>query len=233
MAMHRFRGVDVAIARIFNTYGPRLAPGDGRVVSNFISQALRGEPLTVYGDGSQTRSLCYVDDEIAGLLALLDSSLTGPVNIGNPDERTVLGAGPHRDRVVGVGFPDYLRTPAHRRPHAPLPGHHLGHVRVGLVPEDRSAGGHHADDGVPGAPGAGDMMDAPTESERQRFPPPPLQDAVGDHARLQRAHDRGRDHPPHARRRVASHRCRSSWWTTDRPTVRTRCWAPWRTRPCG
>jgi nucleoside-diphosphate-sugar epimerase len=90
MAMHRFRGVDEAIARIFNTYGPRLAPGDGRVVSNFISQALRGEPLTVYGDGSQTRSLCYVDDEVAGLVALLDSSLTGPVNIGSPDERTVL-----------------------------------------------------------------------------------------------------------------------------------------------
>ena len=90
MAMHRYRGVDVTIARIFNTYGPRLAPGDGRVVSNFISQALRGEPLTVYGDGSQTRSLCYVDDEIAGLVALLDSSLTGPVNIGNPDERSML-----------------------------------------------------------------------------------------------------------------------------------------------
>jgi dTDP-glucose 4,6-dehydratase len=90
MAMHRTHGVDVGIARIFNTYGPRLAAGDGRVVSNFISQALRGEPLTVYGDGSQTRSLCYVDDEIAGLVALLDSSLTGPVNIGNPDERTVL-----------------------------------------------------------------------------------------------------------------------------------------------
>jgi dTDP-glucose 4,6-dehydratase len=90
MAVHRTYGVDVGIARIFNTYGPRLAPGDGRVVSNFISQALRGEPLTVYGDGSQTRSLCYVSDEIAGLIALLDSSLTGPVNIGNPDERTML-----------------------------------------------------------------------------------------------------------------------------------------------
>jgi dTDP-glucose 4,6-dehydratase len=89
MAMHRTYGVDVGIARIFNTYGPRLAPGDGRVVSNFISQALRGEPLTVYGDGSQTRSLCYVDDEVAGLVALLDSTLTGPVNIGSPDERTV------------------------------------------------------------------------------------------------------------------------------------------------
>jgi nucleoside-diphosphate-sugar epimerase len=90
MAMHRTHGVNVGIARIFNTYGPRLTPGDGRVVSNFIVQALRGDPLTVYGDGSQTRSLCYVDDEIAGLMALLDSSLTGPVNIGNPDERTVL-----------------------------------------------------------------------------------------------------------------------------------------------
>ena len=90
MAMHRTHGVDVGIARIFNTYGPRLTPGDGRVVSNFIVQALRGEPLTVYGDGSQTRSLCYVDDEIAGLLALLDASLVGPVNIGSPDERSML-----------------------------------------------------------------------------------------------------------------------------------------------
>ena len=90
MAMHRTLGVNVGIARIFNTYGPRLSPGDGRVVSNFIVQALRGDPLTVYGDGSQTRSLCYVDDEISGLLALLDSTLTGPVNIGNPDERSML-----------------------------------------------------------------------------------------------------------------------------------------------
>ena len=90
MAMRRTHGVNVGIARIFNTYGPRLSPGDGRVVSTFIVQALRGEPLTVYGDGSQTRSLCFVDDEIAGLLSLLDSSLTGPVNIGNPDERSML-----------------------------------------------------------------------------------------------------------------------------------------------
>jgi dTDP-glucose 4,6-dehydratase len=90
MAVHRAQGVNVGIARIFNTYGPRLAPGDGRVVSNFVVQALRGDPLTVYGDGTQTRSLCFVDDQIAGLLALLDSSLTGPVNIGNPDERSML-----------------------------------------------------------------------------------------------------------------------------------------------
>ena len=90
MAMARTHGVNVAIVRIFNTYGPRLSPGDGRVVSNFVVQALRGDPITVYGDGSQTRSLCFVDDEVGGLLALLDSSLAGPVNIGNPDERTVL-----------------------------------------------------------------------------------------------------------------------------------------------
>jgi dTDP-glucose 4,6-dehydratase len=90
MAHHRAHGVNVSIARIFNTYGPRLSPGDGRVVSNFISQSLRGEPLTVYGDGSQTRSLCYVDDQTAGLVALMDSTLTGPVNIGSPDERSVL-----------------------------------------------------------------------------------------------------------------------------------------------
>jgi len=90
MAWHRTRGADVGIVRIFNTYGPRLRPGDGRVVSNFLVQAIERRPLTVYGDGSQTRSLCFVDDEVAGILALLDSGLTGPVNIGNPDEYTVL-----------------------------------------------------------------------------------------------------------------------------------------------
>ena len=90
MAMHRTHGVNVGIARIFNTYGPRLPPGDGRVVSNFIVQALRGEPLTVYGDGSQTRSLCFVDDEIRGWWPCSTPSLAGPVNIGNPDERTML-----------------------------------------------------------------------------------------------------------------------------------------------
>ncbi len=90
MASHRARGTDICIARIFNTYGPRLAPGDGRVVSNFVTQALAGSPLTVFGDGAQTRSLCYVDDEVGGLLALLDSAQSGPINLGNPDERTVL-----------------------------------------------------------------------------------------------------------------------------------------------
>ncbi len=89
MAYHRTHGVEVRIARIFNTFGPRLRPGDGRVVSNFLVQALRGDPLTLYGDGSQTRSFCFVDDLIRGLLALLDAEETGPVNIGNPVEHTV------------------------------------------------------------------------------------------------------------------------------------------------
>src|SRR5438477_2992799 len=89
MAYHRTHGVDVRIARIFNSYGEAMRPGDGRVISNFLVQALRGEPLTVYGDGSQTRSFCYVDDEIRGFLALLDSDLVGPVNIGNPNEFSI------------------------------------------------------------------------------------------------------------------------------------------------
>ena len=90
MAHRRTLGTDTTIVRIFNTYGPRLRPDDGRVVSNFLLQAMQGEPLTVYGDGSQTRSLCYVEDEVRGLVALFDSTLTGPVNVGNPDEYTVL-----------------------------------------------------------------------------------------------------------------------------------------------
>ncbi|MHB1446836.1 MAG: UDP-glucuronic acid decarboxylase family protein [Acidimicrobiales bacterium] len=89
MAYHRAQGVDVGIVRIFNTYGPNMRPRDGRVISNLLVQALTGHPLTIYGDGTQTRSFCYVDDEVAGILALLDSDLVGPVNIGNPDEFTV------------------------------------------------------------------------------------------------------------------------------------------------
>jgi dTDP-glucose 4,6-dehydratase len=90
MAYRRVHNVDTRIVRIFNTYGPRLAPGDGRAVPNFISQALAGEPLTVYGDGSQTRSFCYVDDLVDGIIALLESGEPEPVNLGNPDERSIL-----------------------------------------------------------------------------------------------------------------------------------------------
>jgi dTDP-glucose 4,6-dehydratase len=101
IAYHRVHGIDVRIARVFNTYGPRMRPSDGRVISNFLVQAIEGKPLTAYGDGSQTRSFCYVDDEVAGLLALLDSSHTGPVNIGNPDEFTVLELAQHVIEVTG------------------------------------------------------------------------------------------------------------------------------------
>ena len=89
MAYHRARGVNVGIVRIFNTYGPRLRAGDGRVVSNFVTQALAADSLTVYGDGSQTRSFCYVDDLVLGLVAMLDADTTGPINLGNPVECTV------------------------------------------------------------------------------------------------------------------------------------------------
>jgi dTDP-glucose 4,6-dehydratase len=90
MAYHRSRGVNTHLVRIFNTYGPRLHPSDGRVISNFMMQALRGEPLTIFGDGSQTRSFCYVDDLIEGILRLSRSQEHYPVNIGNPDEFTIL-----------------------------------------------------------------------------------------------------------------------------------------------
>jgi UDP-glucuronate decarboxylase len=88
---HRQHGLEIKVARIFNTYGPRMHPSDGRVVSNFIVQALKGEPITLYGDGYQTRSFCYVDDLIDGLIRLMNSppALTGPVNLGNPVEFTM------------------------------------------------------------------------------------------------------------------------------------------------
>jgi dTDP-glucose 4,6-dehydratase len=90
MAYYRYHGVDTRIARVFNCYGPRMRMDDGRVVPNFVCQALRGDPLTVYDDGSRTRSFCYVDDMVEGMVRLLHSSETTPVNLGNPDEMTIL-----------------------------------------------------------------------------------------------------------------------------------------------
>ena len=90
MAYHRFHGVDIRIVRIFNTYGPRMRLNDGRVIPTFIGQALRGEELTVFGDGSQTRSFCYVDDQVEGIYSLLHADYSLPVNIGNPEEITIL-----------------------------------------------------------------------------------------------------------------------------------------------
>ncbi|MCY7368497.1 MAG: SDR family oxidoreductase [Chamaesiphon sp.] len=97
---HRQHDVDIRVARIFNTYGPRMLENDGRVVSNFIAQSLKGNPLTVYGDGSQTRSFCYVTDQVDGLIKLMNGDHIGPINIGNPEEYTILQlAEKIRDRI--------------------------------------------------------------------------------------------------------------------------------------
>jgi UDP-glucuronate decarboxylase len=100
---HRQLGLEIKVMRIFNTYGPRMHPNDGRVVSNFIVQALRGEPITIFGDGTQSRSFCYVDDLIEGMLRLMDSpaDFTGPVNIGNPGEFTMLELAEKIVQIVG------------------------------------------------------------------------------------------------------------------------------------
>lgn len=105
MACHRAHGADVGIARVFNSYGPRLRAGDGRVIPTFICQALDGEPLTVSGDGLQTRSVCYVDDTVDGLLALARSDLTGPVNIGSEEELSMLTLADIVRRIVGSDSP--------------------------------------------------------------------------------------------------------------------------------
>lgn len=96
---HRQHGLDVKVARIFNTYGPRMHPNDGRVVSNFIVAALKGEPLPVYGSGEQTRSFCYVEDLVEGLVRLMDSKLHGPVNLGNPEE---IAVGDLAEKIIGM-----------------------------------------------------------------------------------------------------------------------------------
>jgi dTDP-glucose 4,6-dehydratase len=131
MAYHRHHGVDVRIVRIFNTYGPSMRPDDGRVVSNFLVQALAGKPITIHGDGKQTRSFCYVDDEIRGLLALLDSDHVGPVNIGNPNEFTVLELAEKVIELTGSSSelqfdPRPVDDPAQRRPDLTLARSLLG-----------------------------------------------------------------------------------------------------------
>ena len=121
MAYHRSHGLDVRIVRIFNTYGPQMRPDDGRAMSNFIVQALRGDPITVYGDGTQTRSFTFVDDEIRGFLALFDSDVVGPVNIGNPDEYTIKELAEAVVRITGSSSPIVYEPlpvddPAQRQP---------------------------------------------------------------------------------------------------------------------
>lgn len=102
---HRQNDVDIRVIRIFNTYGPRMLENDGRVVSNFIVQALRGQPLTVYGDGSQTRSFCYVSDLVEGIIRLMNGNYIGPVNVGNPDEYTILQLAQAVQQMVNPDLP--------------------------------------------------------------------------------------------------------------------------------
>ena len=140
---HRQHGLRIKVVRIFNTYGPRMHPNDGRVVSNFIVQALQGEPLTIYGDGSQTRSFCYVDDLIEGFLRMMASpdEVTGPVNIGNPGEFTILrarreGAGAHR-----LGLGDRAAAAARERPDAAAARHQPREGAARLGADDPARGG--------------------------------------------------------------------------------------------
>jgi UDP-glucuronate decarboxylase len=129
----RQHGMPVKVARIFNTYGPAMLPDDGRVVSNFIVQALRGQPLTVFGDGSQSRSFCYVDDLVTGLIALMDSppEVTGPVNLGNPGEFTMLELARLVQELTGTSVPLERRPlpaddPVRRQPDITLARELLG-----------------------------------------------------------------------------------------------------------
>jgi dTDP-glucose 4,6-dehydratase len=137
MAYHRFHGVDTAIVRIFNTYGPRMRPDDGRAIPTFISQALRGAPITVQGTGTQTRSITYVDDLVRGILLLLDSGETGPVNCGTEHELTMLELAELIVRLTGSTsqiqlVPRALDDPEKRRPDLALARTRLGYEpRIG------------------------------------------------------------------------------------------------------
>ncbi|HEX7131138.1 MAG TPA: UDP-glucuronic acid decarboxylase family protein [Iamia sp.] len=143
MAYHRHHGLDVRIVRIFNTYGPRMRPDDGRAMSNFIVAALQGQPITVHGTGDQTRSFTYVDDEIRGFLALLDSDVTTPTNIGNPDEYTIRQLAEMVIEITGSSseltfHPLPVDDPMQRKPDITKARDLLGweptvHVRDGIV----------------------------------------------------------------------------------------------------
>jgi len=130
---HRQYKIKIKVARIFNTYGPRMHPNDGRVISNFILQALRNEPITVYGDGLQTRSFCYVDDMIEGLIRLMDSpdEITGPINLGNPEEISILELAQKIIELTGsrskiLFKPPPIDDPRHRQPLIDLAKEKLG-----------------------------------------------------------------------------------------------------------
>lgn len=134
MAYHRFHGLETRIARIFNTYGPRMRPDDGRVVSNFVNQALRDQPLTVYGDGSQTRSFCYVSDMVEGIYRLLMSREVEPVNLGNPKEFTVIELAHIVLREIGGSSTIEFHTLPIDDPRVRQPDIDLARARLGWEP---------------------------------------------------------------------------------------------------
>ncbi len=139
MAYHRYHGIDTRIVRIFNTYGPRMRADDGRVVTNFIAQGLRGEPLTVYDDGSRTRSFCYVSDLVEGMVRVLESDVVEPVNLGNPREMTVLEFAKVVQRLTGGRSPIEFITPKDERtkddPHIRQPDITRARTLLGWEPQ--------------------------------------------------------------------------------------------------
>jgi len=133
---HRENGVDIRLARIFNTYGPKMSPDDGRVVSNFILQALRGEPITIFGDGCQTRSFCYVDDLVEGLIRLMNQDgITGPINFGNPDERTIKEIAELVIRLTGSSSEIVYKPLPKDDPVRRKPDISLAHKKLGWQPK--------------------------------------------------------------------------------------------------
>ncbi len=140
---HRQHGVEIKVARIFNTYGPRMHPRDGRVVSNFITQALSGEDLTIYGDGSQTRSFCYVDDLIDGFLRLMGSpaDVTGPVNLGNPHEFTMVELAERVLKLTGAGVKVVYQPLPEDDPKQRQPDISLARAKLGWEPKVELAEG--------------------------------------------------------------------------------------------
>ena len=168
MAYHHQQGVDTAIVRIFNTYGPRMRPHDGRGVSNFLRQALAGRPITVFGDGSQTRSFCYVDDLIRGIIPSPSAASTSPVNIGNPNEFTLLELAPRCIEVTGRTSRDRLRGAADDDPMRASP--------TSRAPGSCSAGSRRSGSRGPGADDRGVRAGRTASGRHARFGP----SAAGD-----------------------------------------------------
>ena len=148
MDYHRANRVNVRIVRIFNTYGPRMHPYDGRVISNFIRQALEGQDITIFGDGRQTRSFCYRDDLVEGLIRMMDApdDFCGPVNLGNPEEFTIRELADIVIELTGFGLEVRRASPAGRRPHATAARHYARPAAAGLAADGCLARGAGEDD---------------------------------------------------------------------------------------